>query len=46
MTVVGGAFAPNDEVDEVRWASGPEAAALLSYEWDADLVARFRAPTT
>lgn len=33
-TVVSGAFAANDEVDEVRWVSGAEARALLSYERD------------
>lgn len=32
-------FEPNDEVDEVRWAPAPEAAALLSYERDRELLA-------
>ena len=31
-------FAPNDEVDEVRWVAPAEAAALLSYEHDRRLV--------
>ena len=32
-------FAPNDEVDEVRWLELPAAAALLTYEHDQELVA-------
>jgi 8-oxo-dGTP diphosphatase len=32
-------FAPNDEVDELRWAAPDEAAELLSYEPDRVLVA-------
>ncbi len=28
----GGAFEPNDEVDEVRWVSPEDAVELLSYE--------------
>jgi len=31
-------FAPNDEVDELRWVTPGEAAALLSYERDRALV--------
>jgi 8-oxo-dGTP pyrophosphatase MutT (NUDIX family)/phosphohistidine phosphatase SixA len=31
-------FVANDEVDEVRWVSAPEARILLTYEHDADLV--------
>ena len=31
MTVVGGAFAPNDEVDELRWVTPGEAMELLHY---------------
>lgn len=38
MTVVGGGFAPNDEVDEVRWLSVPEARDLVSYDHDAALL--------
>src|SRR4051794_3935276 len=30
----GAAFAPNDEVDEVRWVLAGEAAAMLSYPRD------------
>ena len=32
------AFAPNDEVDELRWLTPAEAAALLSYDHDRALV--------
>ena len=39
MRVVGGAFAPNDEVDELRWLPLDEACELLSYEFDRELVA-------
>lgn len=38
-TVVGGSFAPNHEVDEVRWLSPGEAAELLSYDRDLVVVA-------
>jgi 8-oxo-dGTP diphosphatase len=34
------AFAPNDEVDELRWLAPDEAVDLLSYEFDRELVAR------
>ena len=39
MTVDAGAFAPNQEVDEVRWVPVAGARDVLSYERDADLVA-------
>jgi 8-oxo-dGTP diphosphatase len=32
------AFAPNDEVDELRWLTPAEARGLLSYEHDRSLV--------
>jgi 8-oxo-dGTP diphosphatase len=32
------AFAPNDEVDELRWVTPAEAGALLSYDHDRALV--------
>jgi 8-oxo-dGTP diphosphatase len=32
------AFAPNDEVDELRWLTPDEAGALLSYDHDRALV--------
>jgi 8-oxo-dGTP pyrophosphatase MutT (NUDIX family) len=38
-----GAFAPNEEVDEVRWLSPEAAEALLSYEHDRALARRVRA---
>lgn len=38
MTVEGGTFAPNHEVDEVRWVDPGEAVALLSYDRDAEVV--------
>jgi len=38
MEPLDGAFAPNDEVDEVRWVDVDEAAALLNYERDTELV--------
>ena len=38
MTIESGAFAPNDEVDELRWLSRPDALGLLSYEHDRLLV--------
>jgi 8-oxo-dGTP diphosphatase len=38
MQVAGGAFAPNREVDEVRWLAPAPAAALLTYDRDRALV--------
>lgn len=38
MTVVSGEFAPNDEVDEIRWESPDGAVGLLSYDLDRDLI--------
>ena len=38
-TVLSGAFAPNHEVDEVRWVSPADAKALLSYDRDLGVVA-------
>jgi 8-oxo-dGTP diphosphatase len=32
------AFTPNDEVDELRWLAPPEAADVLTYPHDAELV--------
>jgi 8-oxo-dGTP diphosphatase len=40
MKPVEGEFAPNDEVDEVRWVDAEEAASLLNYERDSELVRR------
>jgi 8-oxo-dGTP diphosphatase len=39
MTCDDGAFEPNDEVDELRWVPLDEAAALLTYERDRDVLA-------
>lgn len=36
------AFTPNREVDEIRWVRLKEAARMLSYEHDADLLDAFR----
>ncbi len=38
----GGSFTPNDESDDLRWCPPDEAAALLSYRRDLDVLARFR----
>jgi 8-oxo-dGTP pyrophosphatase MutT (NUDIX family) len=39
-----GAFTPNAEVDEVRWLEPADAARLLSYQHDRDLLQRLRLP--
>jgi 8-oxo-dGTP pyrophosphatase MutT (NUDIX family) len=39
MAAVGGAFAPNDEVDELRWLPVPEATALIDHDHDRAVVA-------
>jgi 8-oxo-dGTP diphosphatase len=39
MSAVGGAFAPNEEVDELRWVDVAAAGGLLSYERDRELLA-------
>jgi 8-oxo-dGTP pyrophosphatase MutT (NUDIX family) len=46
MSVVDGEFEPNDEVDEIRWCTPSEAAALLSYERDIELLAKAAPSTT
>ncbi|MBC8091532.1 MAG: NUDIX hydrolase, partial [Pseudonocardia sp.] len=38
-----GDFAPNEETDELRWCSPAEAADLLSYARDLDVLDRFAA---
>ena len=38
MERVAGAFTPTDEVDEIRWLTREEAAELLSYDRDLDLL--------
>jgi 8-oxo-dGTP diphosphatase len=39
MAAEEGSFAPNEEVDELRWSSLEEAARLLSYSRDKELLA-------
>lgn len=39
----GGAFEPNDEVDELRWLAPDPARELLSYAHDVGVLDRFRA---
>ncbi len=41
MTGVEGGFAPNEEVDEIRWLPVAEASSLLSYERDHLVLAHF-----
>jgi 8-oxo-dGTP diphosphatase len=43
MTVLGGAFAANDEVDEVEWLSLAAAERRLTYATDRDVLRRFEA---
>ena len=38
MTVTRGAFTPNREVDEIRWLRPEEAAPLLTYGHDRELL--------
>jgi 8-oxo-dGTP pyrophosphatase MutT (NUDIX family) len=37
---VGHDFAPNREIDEIRWCGASEAAELLTYEYDRALLVR------
>jgi 8-oxo-dGTP pyrophosphatase MutT (NUDIX family) len=39
MCVLDGGFRPNDEVDELRWVPVEDAAEVLEYDHDRDLVA-------
>ncbi len=41
MRAAGGAFEPNDEVDELRWVTREQAADLLTYERDREVLARW-----
>ncbi len=43
LEATAGTFVPNDEVDEVRWLGPEEAAALLSYPHDRELLSQFQA---
>jgi 8-oxo-dGTP diphosphatase len=38
MDASGGQFEPNEEVDELRWLTPDDAAELLTYPHDAELV--------
>jgi len=40
MEPTSGEFAPNDEVDELRWLTPEEALGELSYEFDRELVSK------
>lgn len=40
MQPEGGGFEPNEEVDELRWLPLADAAPLLSYDFDRELVGR------
>ncbi|MGZ4553547.1 MAG: NUDIX hydrolase [Mycobacteriaceae bacterium] len=39
--IIGGRFTPNDEVDELRWATPAQAAQLLTYPHDIRVLERF-----
>jgi len=41
MRVEAGAFAHNDEVDELRWMTPEQAAQLLTYERDREVLTRW-----
>ena len=43
MTVVEGSFAPNDEVDAIRWLAPRDVFGVLSYERDHPVVRSFLA---
>jgi 8-oxo-dGTP pyrophosphatase MutT (NUDIX family) len=43
MTVEGGSFTPNDEVDEVRWMPLGQVAGALTYERDQPVIQSFAA---
>ena len=39
-----GAFAPNAEIDEIRWLPVPEAVKLLTYDHDRPVIQAFELP--
>ena len=41
MRAATGAFEPNSEVDELRWLTREQAAQLLTYERDREVLARW-----
>jgi 8-oxo-dGTP pyrophosphatase MutT (NUDIX family) len=44
MQPIDGEFSPNDEVDELRWLPIGEAARLLSYDHDRELLVSVTSP--
>lgn len=44
MTVAGGEFEVNDEVDELRWLPLDQAARVLSYKRDREVLTSFDPP--
>ena len=42
MTLAGGEFTPNDEVDEIRWLSVDDALSMLTYDRDRSVLQAFR----
>jgi 8-oxo-dGTP diphosphatase len=42
MTVVGGEFETNAEVDQLRWMPASDAVTLLSYQRDVDVLTAFQ----
>jgi 8-oxo-dGTP pyrophosphatase MutT (NUDIX family) len=40
MRTEGGEFAPNDEVDELRWLPAADASDLLTYDFDRELLSK------
>jgi hypothetical protein len=41
MRVANGTFERSDEVDELRWVTREQAAQLLTYERDREVLARW-----
>jgi 8-oxo-dGTP diphosphatase len=39
-----GSFVPNDEVDELRWYTVPEASERLTYSHDRELLEKAEVP--
>ena len=39
-----GSFVPNDEVDELRWCTIPEATERLTYAHDRELLQKVEVP--
>jgi 8-oxo-dGTP diphosphatase len=44
MTAFDGAFAPSEEVDELRWVTVAEADRILTYDRDRDVLGEFTRP--